>query len=134
LNVLGIEGVELAALAKRLEEVYLPGRPEPVILTRDSEGLFLLQRIRDEAHRFAVRYHRSLMNKTTSSSWLDQVSGVGPGRKKMLMKHFGSPRRIMEAPLDKIKDVPGLPEKVAESVFLAGRKVQQQKNEKTGKT
>lgn len=128
LKVLGIEGVGLAALAKRLEEVYLPGCSEPVVLPRDSEELFLLQRIRDEAHRAAVSYHRLLMSKATSSSWLDQVSGIGPGRKKALMRHFGSPRRILDAELEDIKAVPGLPDKTADAVYLAARKIREDTN------
>jgi excinuclease ABC subunit C len=123
LSVLGIEGVELAALAKRLEEVYRPGRREAVLLPRDSEALFLLQRVRDEAHRVAVSYHRSLMERATASSWLDQVTGVGPGRKKALMRHFGSPKRILEASLDDIRSVKGVPGNVAEAVYLAARRI-----------
>jgi excinuclease ABC subunit C len=121
LKVLGIEGVETAALAKRLEEVYLPGKKDPVELPRDSEALFLLQRIRDEAHRIAVSYNRSLMERATSSSWLDQVAGVGPGRKRALIKHFGSPRRVAEASLEQLKEVGGLPQSVAVAVYEAAR-------------
>ena len=121
LKVLGIAGIETVALAKRLEEVYLPGKKEPVLLPRDSEALFLIQRIRDEAHRVAVSFNRSLMEKATSSSWLDSVAGVGPGRKKALLKHFGSPRRVSEASLDDLKEVGGMPEKVAEAVYEAAR-------------
>jgi len=88
----------------------------------------LLQRIRDEAHRVAVSYHRSLMSKATSSSWLDQVSGIGPGRKKALMRHFGSPRRILNAELEDIKAVPGLPDKAADAVYLAARKIREDTN------
>ena len=123
LGVLGIEGVEIAALAKRLEEVYRPGVPGPITLPRDSEALFLLQRLRDEAHRVAVTYNRSLMEKATASSWLDQVTGVGPGRKRLLIRHFGSPRRIMEATEEEIASVPGVPEKVAAAVYQAARLV-----------
>ncbi|PKQ28027.1 MAG: hypothetical protein CVT63_04980 [Candidatus Anoxymicrobium japonicum] len=114
IKLLGIEGVEIIALAKRLEEVYLPGRKLPVILPRDSEALFLLQRIRDEAHRVAVSYNRLLMERATSSSWLDNVSGVGPARKKALIKHFGSPLRVAEATLDELKEVAGVPDKIAQ--------------------
>lgn len=121
LKVLGIAGIETVALAKRLEEVYLPGKKEPVLLPRDSEALFLIQRIRDEAHRVAVSFNRSLMERATSSSWLDSVGGVGPGRKKALLKHFGSPRRVSEASLDDLKEVGGMPEKVAEAVYEAAR-------------
>jgi excinuclease ABC subunit C len=131
LRVLGIEGVELAALAKRLEEVYRPGCSEPILLPRDSEALFMLQRVRDEAHRLAVSYHRSLMERATASSWLDQVTGVGPGRKKALMKHFGSPKRIMEASEEDLKSVPGVPESVGEAVYLAVRKIKENENAKS---
>ncbi len=124
LGVLGIDGVEIAALAKRLEEVYRPGEPEPLSLPRDSEGLFLLQRMRDEAHRVAVSYHRSLMEKATAASWLDQVAGVGPGRKKALIRHFGSPKKIIEASLEEISSVPGVPPGVARAVFEAARLVE----------
>jgi excinuclease ABC subunit C len=130
-SLLGIEGVETAALAKRLEEIYLPERSKPVLLPRDSDALFLLQRIRDEAHRVAVSYHRSLMGKATSSSWLDQVSGVGPGRKKLLVRHFGSPKRVLEASFEDISAVPGLPEKVAEAVFLAAARIRENADEKS---
>jgi excinuclease ABC subunit C len=130
LNVLGIQRVELAALAKRLEEVYRPGRQEPVILPRDSEALFLLQRVRDEAHRVAVSYHRSLMERATASSWLDEVTGVGPGRKRALIRHFGSPKRILEASIDDIRSVKGIPENVAEAVYMAARKIKGDSDEK----
>ncbi|MFH1151348.1 MAG: excinuclease ABC subunit UvrC [Actinomycetota bacterium] len=122
LGILGITGVDIAALAKRLEEVYLPDRPEPVVLPRASEPLFLLQRIRDEAHRAAVTYHRSVMERSTSSSWLDDVAGIGPGRKKMLLRHFGSPRKVAESTLEELEDVPGLPGTVAMGVYQAARR------------
>ncbi|HEY5526114.1 MAG TPA: excinuclease ABC subunit UvrC [Candidatus Anoxymicrobiaceae bacterium] len=121
LKVMGLEGIEVAALAKRLEEVYRPGAKVPVVLARDSEALFLLQRMRDEAHRVAVTFNRSLMERATSSSWLDQVAGVGPGRKKALIKHFGSPRRIAEADIDELSEVRGIPRSVAAAVHEAAR-------------
>lgn len=121
MKIMGVEGAELAALAKRLEEVYRPGRKEPVFFPRDSEALFLLQRIRDEAHRTAVTYNRSLMERSTSSSWLDSVAGVGPGRKKALIKHFGSPRKVAEASVEDLDKVPGIPRPVAEAVSEAAR-------------
>ena len=121
LSVLGIEGVEVAALAKRLEEVYRPEAALPIMLPRDSEGLFLLQRIRDEAHRVAVSYHRSLMEKSTTDSWIDQVQGVGPGRKRALVRHLGSPGRVMKATLDEIEGVPGISKDVALGVYQAAR-------------
>lgn len=120
LGELGIENVEVAALAKRLEEVFRPGSVEPLYLPRDSEALFLLMRIRDEAHRVAVTHHRSRMEARTTSSWLDNVSGVGTARKKTLIKHFGSPRKVAFATLEELKEVPGIPEGVARSVYQAG--------------
>lgn len=121
-EVLGIEGVELAALAKRNEEVFRPGTGLPVLLPRDSEALFLLQRVRDEAHRFAVEYHRSIMVRRTVGSWLDGVSGVGPKRKKALVRHFGTPASVGEATLEELEAVPGLSREVAKSVFEAARR------------
>jgi excinuclease ABC subunit C len=121
IKVMAIEGVELAALAKRLEEVYRPGRREPVVLARGSEALFLLQRVRDEAHRVAVEFNRSLMERETSSSWLDTVAGVGPLRKKALIKHFGSPGRVADATLEQLMEVKGIPEYVAVAVSEAAR-------------
>jgi excinuclease ABC subunit C len=122
LKVLGVEAVEVAALAKRLEEVYRPGLPEPIVLPRNSEALFLLQRIRDEAHRLAVTYHRSLMQKSTSSSWLDQVAGVGQKRKKTLIIHFGSPRKLEDAALSEIEGVPSIPRDVALAVYETAKR------------
>lgn len=120
LDALGIEGVDIAALAKRFEEVYRPGRPEPVLLPRGSEALFLLQRIRDEAHRVAVSYNRLLMEKATAESWLDQVAGVGTARKKTLVRHFGSPGEVGRASLEKLESS-GIPANVARAVFEAAR-------------
>ena len=122
LKVLGIDGVEVAALAKRLEELYRPNRRESIFLPRNSEALFLMQRLRDEAHRVAVTYHRSLMEKGTASSWLDQISGVGEKRKKTLIKHFGSPRKLEEAALSEIEEVPSIPDDVALAVFEAAKR------------
>lgn len=129
LNVLGIEGVQVAALAKRLEEVYRPGLRDPIILSRDSEALFLLQRIRDEAHRVAVSYNRLLMERSTASSWLDQVTGIGPGRKKVLIRHFGSPRRVLEASLGDLEAVGGLPANAALAVYEAARLIKGENDE-----
>lgn len=128
MKVMDITGIEVAALAKRLEEVYQPGRKEPSMLPRDSEALFLLQRMRDEAHRVAVSYNRSLMERATSSSWLDQVTGVGPGRKKVLLKHFGSPRRVAAASLEDLEAVPGIPLAVAEAVHQAALAAKESEN------
>lgn len=119
LKVLKIEDIEVAALAKRLEEVYRPGHDDPIVIPRGSEALFLMQRVRDEAHRVAVSYHRSLMRKSTAESWLDRVAGVGPARKKALIRHFGSPARLSRASLKEIESVPGIPREVALAVSSA---------------
>ncbi|MBN2168127.1 MAG: excinuclease ABC subunit UvrC [Actinobacteria bacterium] len=117
LKVLGIREVELAAIAKKHEEVFRPGNDKSIRLPNNSEGLFLLQRIRDEAHDSAVSYNRLIMNKATTGSWLDDITGVGPGRKKALIKHFGSPGKVRSATLEELREVPGLPGNVAETVY-----------------
>lgn len=122
LSVLGLDGIEVASLAKRFEEVYRPGGSEPIRIPRNSEALFLLQRLRDEAHRVAVSYHRSLMEKRTSDSWLDGIAGVGPKRKRALVRHFGSPKKLFSATLSEIKEAPGIPEAVAESIYQAAQR------------
>jgi len=104
--------IPVAGLAKRMEEVYLPGRAEPVRIARGDEALYLLQRIRDEAHRFANAYHRKLRGRRMVDSILDGVSGIGPARKKALLRRFGSLKRIREAEIDQLKEV--LPNDVAE--------------------
>jgi excinuclease ABC subunit C len=110
---LGIDDVALCGLAKRLEEVWLPGRPDPVILPRTSEALYLLQRVRDEAHRFAITHHRGRRDKAMTSSVLDELSGIGPTRKRALLAHFGSPEAVLSASREELELVPGLPGKVA---------------------
>ncbi|MGH2768666.1 MAG: excinuclease ABC subunit UvrC [Actinomycetota bacterium] len=105
---LGVEGVPAAALAKPLEDVYLPGEAEPRVIPRGSEALYLLQRIRDEAHRFAVGYQRSRRAKRMTESILDRLPGVGPVRKRALLRHFGSIRRLLLAGPDQIAAVPGI--------------------------
>jgi excinuclease ABC subunit C len=110
---LGVEGVEVCALAKRLEEVYLPGRAQPVRLPRGSEALFLLQRIRDEAHRFAVGYHRTLRGRRMTASALDEIPGVGPARRRALLDHFGSVKRVREASPEALQAVAGISERLA---------------------
>ena len=94
---LGITDVAVCGLAKRLEEVWLPAEPDPVILSRTSEGLYLLQRVRDEAHRFAITYHRQRRSKGMTVSELDAVPGLGPARRAALLKHFGSVRKLRAA-------------------------------------
>jgi len=98
----------IAALAKENEELFLPGRPDPVVLPRDSQALFLVQRIRDEAHRFAVTFHRQKRSKATLHSKLDDVPGIGPKRRQALLKKFGSVKAIREASLQDLQGVPGI--------------------------
>jgi excinuclease ABC subunit C len=105
--------IPVRALAKREEEVFEPGRPEPVVLRRDSPELHLLQRVRDEAHRFALTYHRKLRGTEMTRSVLDELPGVGPARKKKILKHFGSPEAFLAASLEELEAVPGLPGRVA---------------------
>jgi excinuclease ABC subunit C len=111
---LDLGDVPVAGLAKRFEELYLPGRPEPIILPRNSQGLYLVQRIRDEAHRFAITYHRNLRSRRALASVFDEVEGIGPARKKALLRRFGSVRRIREASVDELAETPGIPREVAE--------------------
>lgn len=105
---LGISDVAVIGLAKRLEEVWLPADPEPTILSRTSEGLYLLQRVRDEAHRFAITYHRGKRSKRMTTSALDGIPGLGQSRKAALLKHFGSLKRLREASVNDISGVPGI--------------------------
>ncbi|MFP6679853.1 MAG: excinuclease ABC subunit UvrC [Dehalococcoidia bacterium] len=113
---LGIEGVPLASLAKQEEEVFIPDSPDPLILPRGSQGLFLVQRIRDEAHRFAITFHRSLRSKAARKSALDLIPGIGPKRKKQLIQQFGSLKGIREAAVDDIAASPGMTLKLAELI------------------
>ena len=116
---LGIHDVALCGLAKRLEEVWLPGDPDPVILSRTSEALYLLQRARDEAHRFAITYHRQRRSKGMVASELDAVPGLGPARRQALLKHFGSMKRIRGAEVEEIAGLPGFGRRTAEAVVAA---------------
>ncbi|WP_150243450.1 excinuclease ABC subunit UvrC [Nocardiopsis quinghaiensis] len=116
LDELGIEDVAVCGLAKRLEEVWLPGDEDPVILPRAGEGLYLLQRVRDEAHRFAVRYHRQKRAKALTGSSLDELPGLGPTRRSALIKEFGSVKRLASATAEEIAAVPGIGPKLAEAV------------------
>src|SRR6266581_2584453 len=121
LDELGIEDVAVCGLAKRLEEVWLPGEDAPVILPRTSEGLYLLQRVRDEAHRFAIAYHRKKRSTALTASELDAVPGLGPARRATLLRHFGSVRRIGGATVAEIASLPGIGPRLAESVLAALR-------------
>jgi excinuclease ABC subunit C len=115
MDELGITDVPVTGLAKRFEELFVPTRSEPVVLPRRSQALYLVQRIRDEAHRFAITYHRDVRGKRALRSELDEVAGIGPGRKRALLKRFGSVRRIREASLEEVAATPGI------SRDLAGR-------------
>ncbi|QKW05854.1 excinuclease ABC subunit UvrC [Streptomyces sp. NA04227] len=117
LDELGIDDVAVCGLAKRLEEVWLPGENDPVVLPRTSEGLYLLQRVRDEAHRFALTYQRSKRAKRLRSGPLDAVPGLGETRKHALIKHFGSVKKLRAATLEQICEVPGVGRKTAETVL-----------------
>ena len=119
LDELGIDDIPLCGLAKRLEEVWVPGEQDPVILPRSSEGLYLLQRIRDEAHRFAIAHHRSRRSKTMVESILDEVSGLGEVRRKTLIKHFGSLRKLRAATIEEIAEVPGIGTRTATAISEA---------------
>ena len=111
------ERIPVASLAKRNEEVFLPGKSEPVILPRNSESLYLLQRIRDESHRFAITYHRQLRKKVLKDSVLDGVAGLGPSRRARLIKEFGSINKIRQATLEDLLELTWLPKGVAKSVY-----------------
>ncbi|WP_433258964.1 excinuclease ABC subunit UvrC [Streptosporangium sp. CA-135522] len=119
LDELGVDDVAVCGLAKRLEEVWLPGEDLPVILPRSSEALYLLQRVRDEAHRFAITYHRSKRSKSVKESALDEVPGLGPARKQALIKHFGSVKRLREATAAQICEIPGIGPATAETIVSA---------------
>ncbi|WP_214414609.1 excinuclease ABC subunit UvrC [Sphaerisporangium fuscum] len=119
LDELGVDDVSVSGLAKRLEEVWLPGDDQPVILPRSSEGLYLLQRVRDEAHRFAITYHRSKRAKSVTESALDDIRGLGSARKQALLKRFGSVKRLRGATVDEIREVPGIGLSTAEAIVAA---------------
>lgn len=114
---LGIVGVTTVSLAKRMEEVFVPGAPDPIVIPRTSEALYLLQSIRDEAHRFAITYHRLKRGKRMTQSALDGIAGLGDVRRKRLLRHFGSVKRLREATVDQIAEVPGVPRSVAQTVY-----------------
>ena len=119
LTELGIDDVAVCGLAKRLEEVWLPGEEFPVILPRSSEGLYLLQRVRDEAHRFAITYHRQKRSRGLTTSALDNVAGLGPARRAALLKHFGSVKRLAAATPEEIATVPGIGPRLALTITAA---------------
>ncbi|MET8813368.1 excinuclease ABC subunit UvrC [Streptomyces sp. NPDC004549] len=119
LDELGIDDIAVCGLAKRLEEVWVPGEDDPVVLPRTSEGLYLLQRVRDEAHRFAITYQRTKRAKRLRSGPLDDVPGLGDTRKQALLKHFGSVKRLRAATIEQIQEVPGIGRKTAETIAAA---------------
>ncbi len=121
LDELGITDVAVIGLAKRLEEVWVPSEPDPIIMPRNSEGLYLLQRVRDEAHRFAINYHRSKRSKRMTASALDAVPGLGEHRRKALVTHFGSLARLKKASVEEITSVPGIGVATATAVLEALR-------------
>lgn len=111
------EGVTVVSLAKREEEIFVPGQRHPVVLERDDPGLKVLQRIRDEAHRFAITFHRQRRDKEMTASVFDELPGVGPARKRLLIEHFGSPQAVIDATRDQFESVPGLPPKIGRQIF-----------------
>ena len=119
LRRLGISDIALCGLAKRLEEVWVPDDDDPVILPRTSEGLYLLQRLRDEAHRFAITHHRGRRSKSMIESVLDPVAGLGPSRRKALLKTFGSVKKLRAATVEEIATVPGIGTATAQSIVDA---------------
>jgi excinuclease ABC subunit C len=116
LNELELD-IPAIGLAKKMEEVYLPGKPEPIQIPRDAEALYLLQQVRDEAHRFAITYHRQLRSKSMLDSTLDDVPGIGAKRKRDLLRQFGSLKKIREASLDALAEV--VPKTVADDLYAA---------------
>jgi excinuclease ABC subunit C len=122
MHELDLARVAVVSLAKREEEVFVPGRRDPILLDHDSAGLQLLQRIRDEAHRFALGFHRTRRDKRAKESILDALPGVGPARKRALLQHFGSTERLLEASREELEGVPGLPPRVGRQIHAALRK------------
>ncbi len=110
-------GVTVVSLAKRIEELFVPGRAVPIVLPHDTAELQLLQRVRDEAHRFAIGHHRVRRDRAMTTSVLDRLPGVGPARKRALLKHFGSPEAFLAASREQLEAVPGLPGKLARELY-----------------
>jgi excinuclease ABC subunit C len=111
------QGVAVVSLAKRIEEIFLPGTRTPVVLPHDTPELQLLQRVRDEAHRFAITHHRIRRDKAMTESIMDELPGIGPARKRALLQHFGSPDAVLAATREELERVPGLPPKVARDLY-----------------
>ena len=116
MNEMGITDIPVVSLAKRLEEVFVPGRADPILLPRGSEALYLMQRIRDEAHRFAITFQRQRRAKRMTESTLDRLPGVGPARRKALLRHFGSTKGLRNATAEEISEVPGIGAGLAEKI------------------
>jgi excinuclease ABC subunit C len=110
-------GVAVISLAKRIEEVFVPGRPAPIVLGHDTPALQLLQRVRDEAHRFAITHHRTRRDRAMTGSVLDELPGIGPARKRTLLTHFGSPEAVLSATREQLEAVPGMPGKTARELY-----------------
>lgn len=127
----GVKDVAVVALAKREEELFVPGFGEPVVLPGGSASLYLVKRIRDEAHRFAIEYHRELRGKAMKASALDDIPGVGPKRKKALLKAFGSVRRLSEASAEEIAELQGIPKEVADEIAAVMRTWRQEEDSRT---
>jgi excinuclease ABC subunit C len=108
--------IPTVGLAKEHEEIFVPGSPDPIILPRSSQGLYMVQRIRDEAHRFGITYHRKLRSDRTFKSVLDEIPGIGPKRKQALLKHYGSVRAISAASIDDLATLNGMNRDAAEKV------------------
>ena len=117
LNDLGIGELPVVGLAKRLDEVFLPDRSEAIMIPKTSPALKLLQRIRDEAHRFAIQYHRRLRGRRMRGSELEAIPGIGQKRIRLLLRHFGSLRRVTASSVDDLRDVPGLGQQLARRVY-----------------
>jgi len=113
---LGVEDIPVFGLAKEFEHLFGEGDPEPIVLPRRSKALRLLQQIRDEAHRFAITYHRNLRGKASLASILDGIPGLGPKRKALLLRRFGSVRGLREASSEELASVPGIPRQLAQAV------------------
>jgi excinuclease ABC subunit C len=116
LGELGLTDIPVAGLAKREEELFVTWAAEAVVLPSGSASLYLVKRVRDEAHRFAIEYHRKLRGRAMTASVLDEITGVGPKRRKLLLKAFGSVKRLREATADEIAATPGIPRDVAEEI------------------
>ncbi|SYZ73795.1 UvrABC system protein C [Candidatus Zixiibacteriota bacterium] len=117
LKSLGFERLSIIGLAKKFEEIYLAGHSEPLTIPKASPGLRLLKQVRDEAHRFAIEYNRKVRSARTIKSELDELAGIGPKRRDILLKHFGSMKRVKEATMEELKAVKGIPQKIAEKVY-----------------